>query len=165
MGKIYEYTGENPQFSFIADLNREMHARMPVGWGSSPTGAGRLDLSRGIALIKEFPDPLGRLDTAYTDFDQFLTCAGLENGAIPLRIIFEPTGQRETHAISTALDGVTLSAGDTEGVRRGLVWLEDELCRQGGPALPYGTIRRRAAIQTRISRCFYGPIKRYRLLS
>ena len=52
-------------------------------------------------------------------------------------------------------------AGDVEGIRRGIFYLEDEMLRLRGPFLPLGTIEKHPVIQRRISRCFFGPIKRF----
>jgi len=168
MGKQYQYDGA-PVFAdaqimagFNNDLCRPMHAKMPVGWGDRkiPTDKNVLNLSGGITLIANFPDDSGYLETAYADFDDFLCVAGLKGEKYPLRIVYQKTQQHETHTISVTQEGITLSAGDTDGIRRGLVWIEDEICRCGGPYISIGQHTRHAVIRTRISRCFYGPIKR-----
>ena len=51
-------------------------------------------------------------------------------------------------------------AGDVEGIRRGIFQLEDEMLSLRGPFLPLGTIEKHPFIKRRISRCFFGPIKR-----
>jgi hypothetical protein len=57
-------------------------------------------------------------------------------------------------------DRCEILAGDTEGIRRGIFFVEDEMLRAGGPLLKVGTVERRPVIRTRISRCFFGPIHR-----
>ena len=168
MSKEYHYDGA-PVFAdsqimadFNNDLCRPMHAKMPEGWGNReiPADKNVLNLSGGITLVADFPDDNGYLETAYADFKDFLSVAGLEGEKYPLRIVYQKTQQHETHTISVTQGGITLSAGDTDGIRRGLVWIEDEICRWGGPYLPIGELTRHAVVRTRISRCFYGPIKR-----
>jgi hypothetical protein len=167
MSKLYIYP-ENPPdentiaaFRFIDDLCRPVHERCPVGYDPAAVPPdGSLSLTQGIDFIPEFPDPQNNLETAYADFQDFLRVTDLKNGKIPLKLIFHTDLDRETHTVDITPNGICLTAGDTEGIRRGLVWIEDEICRSGGPWLKIGSITRRAVICTRISRCFYGPIKR-----
>ena len=57
-------------------------------------------------------------------------------------------------------EGIILTAADTEGVRRAVYTLID-MCRSAAvPALEYQRINRKPWLKNRISRCFFGPIKR-----
>ncbi|NMB97155.1 MAG: hypothetical protein GYA02_11185 [Clostridiaceae bacterium] len=47
-----------------------------------------------------------------------------------------------------------------EGIRRGIYYLEDMILASDGPFLENITIKRTPWIKNRISRCFFGPIKR-----
>ena len=53
-----------------------------------------------------------------------------------------------------------LAASDVDGIRRGIFYLEDEMLRQRGPFLHLGKVENHPIIKRRISRCFFGPIKR-----
>lgn len=66
----------------------------------------------------------------------------------------------EHYRLTTTSGGCLIEAGDTEGVRRALVALEDEILSNGAPILALGVVERSPVIQRRLSRCFYGPIKR-----
>ena len=48
-------------------------------------------------------------------------------------------------------------SADTEGIRRGLVFLEDEMLRREGSVLKIGIIERKPHITARISRCYFTP--------
>ena len=48
-------------------------------------------------------------------------------------------------------------AEDTEGIRRALIFIEDEMQRREGAFLPLGITERHPFITTRISRCFFTP--------
>ena len=120
-----------------------------------------LDLKPGLSLIIDFPDAEGLLETACEDFRRLLTLAELpENGSVLCRFQQEDTGGRESYRLQINADGITLSAADCEGLRRGIYFLEDQLTGAQVPALPFSEQRRSPWLRTRISRCFFGPIKR-----
>lgn len=120
-----------------------------------------LDLKPGLSLIIDFPDAEGLLETACEDFRRLLTLAELpENGSVLCRFQQEDTGGRESYRLQINADGITLSAADCEGLRRGIYFLEDQLTGAQVPALPFSEQRRSPWLRNRISRCFFGPIKR-----
>jgi hypothetical protein len=66
----------------------------------------------------------------------------------------------EAYRIEVEPGACRILAADTEGIRRGIFAVESLMLAAGGPFLPLGTRERRPFIRTRISRCFFGPIKR-----
>lgn len=101
------------------------------------------------------------LETAFQSFTSLIgnwASAGKEPARLQLRR--NASLGHEEHWIAVAHSGVTLEASDEEGIRRGLVWLEDEMLKRSGAILPIGQHRRRPVITTRLSRCFFGPIQR-----
>jgi len=115
----------------------------------------------GIHLAGNFPDPDNLLQTAYADFREFLKSIGLNDaGPCPVIITHIKTSIFEEYNIIVGKDGIILSAGDTEGVRRGLIQLEDMIIARDNYCLPLGITNRKPVICTRLSRCFYGPINR-----
>ena len=147
------------QWQFIDDLKTPLHRR--IVWQRTESRADEANLSEGVALDWRFPDPDGRLATARADFARFLRAGELATDG-PYRISVEQveTEQFETYRLDVEERGCRLQAGDTEGIRRGLVFLEDEILGTGGPFLACGVREREPLIRTRISRCFFGPIKR-----
>jgi hypothetical protein len=122
---------------------------------------GEASLKAGVRVEATFPDPNGLLDTAYEDLDAFFKKAGLPTDG-PYRIVTEQmtTERFETFRLVVSESECRIQANDTEGIRRGIFYLEDELMRADGPFLTLGETERSPFIHTRISRCFFGPIKR-----
>ena len=147
-------------WQFIADL-RTAKYHQPLKWKPRKPARGEAAFPEGLSLQIDFPDPRGLLETAYADFRFFLSTVSLPaDGPYPLIIRPCETSIHEEYLIHVYPDRCELCAADTEGIRRGLIYLEDELQRRGGPFLPLGTIKRTPLVRTRISRCFYGPINR-----
>ena len=149
---------KQPPQSFLEDLLRPVHHETPAVWNARKATADEVMLSR-IAINVTFPDPDGLLETAYADFRLFMSFAGITEDAagIPLVIEHGATECREAYRIEVTEDGVRVKAADTEGIRRALVYIEDEMHRREGCFLPLGEIRRAPFVKTRISRCFFSP--------
>lgn len=147
-------------WGFIDDL-RDGAVHPPIDWLPRPAHDDEVELGRGIRLEIRFPDPRGVLETAYADFRNFLRTADIaEDGAFPLVIEQRATTVFEEYDLDITPTGCCLLANDTEGIRRGLVWLEDAMLQRGGAFLPLGAVRRTPVQRIRLSRCFYGPINR-----
>jgi len=130
-------------------------------WSRTQALRGEADLGRGVTIEAGFPDPEGLLDTAYQDVRAFFSGTQLPVDG-PYRIHTEQihTSRGETFRLVVQETECRIQAGDTEGIRRGLFFLEDLLLGAEGPFLPLGELERAPFIHTRISRCFFGPIKR-----
>ncbi len=144
---------------FVRELQEPLHQR--VDWWRKTPRAGEASLAGGVTLDWRFPDPNAVLTTACADFARFLRLGRVSQPG-PFRIVTEKirTRRHESHRVVVTSDTCRILAGDTEGIRRGLVLIEDLMQRSGGPFLPRGVMARRPVIRTRISRCFFGPIKR-----
>lgn len=130
------------------------------GWLPRSPREGEADLRGGFRVEAGLADPEGLLETAYADLAAFARAGGLPaEGAFPLRLCPAALPEEAFRATVTP-SGATLEAGDLEGARRALFWVEDAMRRAGGPFLPLGTTERRPFVRRRISRCFFGPIKR-----
>ena len=147
-------------WAFVEEL-RTAPYHQPVQWTPRQPLRSEVFFPHGLHLEPRFADPHARLATAYADFRFFLSSVGLPaDGPYPLVTQALSTARREEYCIRVSAAGCELGAGDTEGIRRGLIWLEDEMLRRGGPFLPRGEFTRKPVIRTRISRCFYGPVNR-----
>ncbi len=145
---------------FIEDLKAPMWTKHP--WGTACPGPQYADLSGGIHLKVVFTDSKGRLETAYDDLRCFLAAGGVssDNGNYTIEIATAQDLYGEAFRLEIGTKSCRLLAGDIEGIRRGIFHIEDEMLSQNGPFLPLGTIERYPFIKRRISRCFFGPIKR-----
>jgi len=152
------FKDRQPSKSFIADLNRPMHQKMPVGFNSRAKKDGELQLVK-LNLNFSFPDRDNLLETSYKDFKQFLSVSDVKLTSDGTPFITEKgtTPCFEAYKITVDTDRVKVTANDTEGIRRALIFIEDEMMRRGGTFLPLGTIERKPFLKTRISRCFFSP--------
>jgi hypothetical protein len=148
------------RWKFTEDLKSPMWTRHSwVGTRPRPQDAV---LAGGVRLVAGFDDPKNRLDTAYEDLRQFLAAGGVstEKGSYKIETVRVPGLTSEAFRMEVGKASCRLSASDTEGIRRGIFYLEDEMLRRQGPFVPIGNVQRRPVVLRRISRCFFGPIKR-----
>lgn len=114
-----------------------------------------LALREGILWNMEFPDPENLLETAV---DSLFTLFP-HPGTIPVELKEEKSLSGEDHKILVTEERVLLSAGTLEGARRALYTLKSRIA-SCGYCLPYGEEFYHSFLKHRISRCFFGPIKR-----
>ena len=100
-------------------------------------------------------------ETAYADFTRFLDEAGIprECGA---GLQFEKSNafEGEDFQLEISSGRILLTGGTTEAFRRGLYYLSHRIASLDTPFLPCGTEKKHFWLKNRISRCFFGPIKR-----
>ena len=148
-----------PEKAFVEELKKPLHAQKPLSFGSRQQESHEVSLE-GLYLDIAFPDPEGLLDTAYADFRQFSALCEMTGSRYPLRITSRESNCFEEYTLTVTPNGATLSAGDTEGIRRGIIHLEDLLIRSEGPFLEPVCITRRPRIKSRITRGFFSPTNR-----
>lgn len=147
-------------WKFIEDLKSPLWTHH--NWVKSVPGSHQADLTSGIRLETVFPDPEGRLETAYEDLRSFLTTGSVsyENGRYLIETIEDKELNSESFRLEIETGRCRIIAGDVDGIRRGIFFLEDEMLRNRGPFLNTGKVEKQPIIKRRISRCFFGPIKR-----
>jgi len=145
---------------FVDELKASRHEK--ILWGRSEKKTTEAQLGDGVSLDFRFPDKAHVLDSARADFHAFLNAAGIpDTGRFTITVQKKDLGKPfESYQIETKADSCVISAADTEGIRRALYFLQDEIKRSDGPFLPVGVTAREPMIRTRVSRCFFGPIKR-----
>lgn len=132
-----------------------------ISWVRNRAASGECHFPDGLRLAGTFPKDDDKLDTARADFAEFQATQELcGEKTVFCRFHPEEKFAPEEHEIRVSAGEVLIRAGDIEGARRAIYWLEDEMLKRGGPFLPFGRHRRKAVIRTRISRCFFGPINR-----
>lgn len=150
------FIDKQPPVEFLDDLTRPMHNDTPVHWNKRSKDENEVFIP-AAKLITDFPDPENVLETAYEDFLLFLKVSLMEDGDFIFQVQLQESYEQEEYSIEVSETKCIVSAGDTEGVRRGLFFIEDEMNRREGSFLPLGVIRRKAVLKTRISRCFFSP--------
>ncbi len=147
-------------WGFVEDLKKAPPIVLFWKEGAAP-GAGQVDLRGGLAFKPGFPDPDGVLETAHADLARFLDFARLaKDDGPPLTTEKVATDGPEAYSIEITDRGIHIKAGDTEGVRRAIFQLEEMIAGSDGPFLDAGTVHKRPWLRNRITRCFFGPIKR-----
>ncbi|MDP2335116.1 MAG: hypothetical protein Q8N05_01455 [Bacteroidota bacterium] len=156
---VHAQPGEDT-WKFVEDLKSPMWTKHD--WDKAVPGPQQADLSAGVKLQVGFTDAKGRLETAYEDLRLFLAAGNVsfDNGKYVLETVEDEELKGESFRLEVQPGSCRIIAGDIEGVRRGIFYLEDEMLRQRGPFLPLGKVEKHPVIERRISRCFFGPIKR-----
>jgi len=136
-------------------------------WKPRAAQADEATLADGVCIVANFPDENNVLETAYSDFQDFLNAGDVKStfdeadkSTFTIETAKIETSVPEEYRITITAEKVLIAAADTEGIRRGLFHLEEEMLRRGGAFLPLGELSRKPVIRTRISRCFFGPINR-----
>ena len=152
------FFNKQPQASFVDELKKPYHSEKPAGFGAVRPRGEFLDVSK-VNIRIEFSDDGGLLESAFSDLGNFCRVCGIEitESGVPIVIKKAPAECREAYKISVTEEGAVISAEDTEGVRRAIYFIQDEMKRHGGPWLPLGETQRRPFIRSRISRCFFTP--------
>ena len=130
-------------------------------WAGNIMRDNKAHLNCGVKICNNFSNPENSLETAFSDLSNFFTAAGISLGG-EYDIIVERgnTDCYESYQLDIKADCCRIMAGDSEGIRRAIYYLEDLLLGADGPFLPLGVIKRKPWLRSRISRCFFGPIKR-----
>lgn len=149
-----------PPRKFVNDLKRPLYAEPLSHFHANERPREGEVRATGLYLDKRFPDPEGLLDTVYGDFEDFSAAYGIGGDSFPVRALFSSVYTGEAHEIAVSDGEIVLTAGNTEGIRRGLYHLEDTMLKRGAPLLVRGSSVRRPWIKTRISRCFFSPRNR-----
>lgn len=150
---------------FVQELQSPLWTQ--YDWKPRAARAGEASLADGVSIVANFPDENNLLETAYTDVQDFLNASNIKStfgatgkSTFTLETAKAETSIHEEYRIIITPDKALVQAADTEGIRRGLFHLEEEMQRRGGAFLPLGELSRKPVIRTRISRCFFGPINR-----
>ena len=151
--------GEN-YMTFVDDLNSPLWTKHH--WCDIPPPFEHANFKNGIVIKRTFPDTKGLLETAYDDLSLFFKAGDIpvDLGGFIIETIYDSSLEEEAFVIETNSFSCKIIAGDTEGIRRGVYYLEDQMLRAGGPFLKTGITKKTADIKRRISRSPNAPIKR-----
>ena len=157
--QIYdEFKDKLPPITFDKELSLPMHTKKPPRFNERSARDGEVFV-QSLHIVNGFPDGEGLLQTSYDDFSAFLDSVGIKRVENGYFLAFEKyeLSTFESYKIRVSKEGITVISGDTEGIRRALIYIEDEMKRRGGSFLPVGEISRTPFIKNRISRCYFTP--------
>ncbi|WP_345032232.1 hypothetical protein [Ravibacter arvi] len=144
---------------FVEDLKSPFWTK--IEWENKKRGRNQVDLSKGIKLDTLFPDSKFRLQTVYEDLRNFCLAGKIAYGSgYRVKIVKDPALKGEEFRVDIARKSGQIAAGDPDGIRRGIFYLQDEMMKNGDPYLPLGSVTKVPTVKRRISRCFFSPIKR-----
>ncbi len=130
-------------------------------WQSRAAKTNEASLQNGVRIQKYFRDSENLLETAYQDLENFFQAGDIElQGEFNIITEAAEIAGNEAFRVIVSEKECRIQATNAEGIRRGIFYIEDEMCRARGAFLPLGTIERSSFLKRRISRCHYGPIKR-----
>jgi len=155
--KCDPWLDKQPPPDFVDELRAPVHADAPIGFGRRAASHGEVNVT-GLWIDNRFHDPKGLLVSVIEDFDRFVCLCRFEGESFSVRLEEGPTPCFEAYTIRVSKAGVVVTAADTEGIRRALIWMEDEMRRREGPYLPLGRIERRPFIRSRITRSIFAII-------
>lgn len=157
--RIDPYFYKQPPLLFVEELRKPVHTEKPAWFCRTEPAPGEIS-AMGTYLVNEFPDEEKLLETAVADWNIFLQVYGIAGDRYPVRLVRRNTDCFEAYKICVEENGCTVEAEDTEGIRRALIYLEDEMQRREGAILPRGEISKKPYIRTRITRGFFSPTNR-----
>ena len=158
--RIDPFFSDQPPIDFIESLKEPVHIAPPPGFSADAAPEEGQISCKGIYIKDRYPHGADLLDTAYADFERFAEITGIGGREYPISFVHGKVEDFESYRISVADEGITVTASDTEGIRRAIVYIEGELTKNEGPVLNYGDTTRRSYVKTRITRGFFSPTNR-----
>lgn len=157
--RIDEFFNKQPEAKFIDWLNRPMHDSAPKSFARVVPDVGEVSV-KGI-YIAECPQAWhDAILTATDDFEKFLRLVHAFGSNYPVKIISAEEYGEENYKISISDIECVIYASDSEGARRAIYYLEEEMIKREGALFPLGEIVRTSGIKKRITRGFFSPTNR-----
>lgn len=149
---------KQPEKNFVERLCAPVHAEKPVGFSLRGKSIGEVAFTN-VKLNFNFDDECNDLSYTYQDFKDFLKVVGIKesDSGKPINLIKVQGDNPEKFTLHVTEDKCDVLCCDTRGVRRALIFIEDEMKRRSGAFLPLGETVKEPTIKTRISRCFFTP--------
>ena len=147
---------KQPYFSFKADLEKEVYKNVPPHWGKRQKENDEIFIS-GAILLENCFEGVACLETVFSDFKTFITRFLSEDKNGFTFILSKENYESEHFRLEINENECRIFAGDSEGVRRALYFIEDKIISAGGPFLKKGITERKPFIKNRITRNFFTP--------
>ena len=145
------------EMGFMADLKKPLE----VVFKKDSSKAGFL--ANGVRLEVLYPKAEQEVETAFTSLKRVFAAKEIplsDFGAYPVRIKKDAWLAHEEYAVTVTEQVAEITAGDADGLRRAIYFLEDRLCEKEGFDAACGSWKRKPFVKNRISRCFFGPTYR-----
>ena len=155
--KVDPFLHCQPEKLFVEELKSPVHSEKPDYFNRGCATKDEVDVN-GAFLLCEYNDDL--LRTIYDDFNNFLIVYQILGDRYPIVTRKGETEKFESYKIITDEKRTLIIANDTEGIRHGLVYVEDEMKRRQGAFLKKGKTERNAWLVSRITHCFFAPTNR-----
>jgi hypothetical protein len=131
-------------------------------WSRKSPNADEADISGGIKIAPNFPDETGILETAYDDLNRvFSECGIPADGKYGISTELGDSESDDSFQIIISPKSCRIIAGNAEGIRRGIYYLEDLVMGTDGPFLKLGSEKRSPWVKNRISYFFGNPPSKY----
>ncbi len=151
---IDEFYSNQPERKFIQDLMEYQVAKI------QPSAPEQGELTfKGLYIQKGLFADDENLQVVWEDFARFARENQIGGEEIAIAVEKDEKFGVEEYAIEVKKEGIVITAGEREGVRRGVIRLEDMLV-QGNGNLALGITKEKTVIKRRISRSFFAPINR-----
>lgn len=159
MQSVNPFYEKQPPLLFVDELKAPVHQNKPDWFVRSEKAEGEAE-AMGMYLVNHFPDEEKLLETAVCDFERFLSVYEIGGEKFPIYLEYGKTSVFEEYTVSVSERRCTVTAQDTEGIRRGIIYIENALCRSEGAFLPLGEVVRTPKIKARITKGFFSPTNR-----
>ncbi|MBQ8229269.1 MAG: hypothetical protein IJZ32_01075 [Clostridia bacterium] len=149
-----DFFDKQPERAFEADLREFVTPK--IAFARPKTGE---ITPKGLCVNKSAFENEEALQTVWSDFERFGKKNALLGNGYGISLVKNAALEKEEFFLEVTAEYCTLTAGETEGVRRGMIRLQDLLLENGGN-LKIGETHEKAVIKRRISRCFFSPTNR-----
>ena len=157
--RIDAFFDKQPDIKFVELLSRPMHLCAPKNFGRTVADAGEISAS-GAYIAECYPKWSEIIGTAIDDYEIFLKTANIYGDKFPIRILFADGYDEENYKISVSESECVIYSTTSEGARRAIYYLEEEMVKREGAFLPLGDIIRSSRIKRRITRGYFSPTNR-----
>ena len=147
------------EWGFIEDIKSPLEYHFDDSRGCD-AGENKDCLANGVRIVMEFTGTVP--ETAFKSLRRVLNAKGIPETDNGYPLIFRDAAdfEHEEFELATAPESAVIRAKDTDGIRRGVYALEDQICAAAGKALMPCAMRKKPFVKHRISRCFFGPTYR-----
>ena len=157
--RIDEFYYKQPEPKFVDWLNSPLHEAPPELFDRVIPNTDEVFI-KGAFVAECLEGWRDVLFTATSDFEKFLRSSKSYGDQYPIKIVFTEGFSEESYKISVSEKECVIHSSDSEGARRAIYYLEEEMIKREGAILPIGEIKREAVIKRRITRGFFSPTNR-----